>query len=72
MANKIVQLDMFRTQKDEEEVIFKKSVEKSIRGLFSRYTENCVMIEELHRRFDRLSEDLYKFMEDMEKCKVNV
>lgn len=55
MSTKVVQLDLFRQHDDE----FKKRAEKSIRGLFARYNDLEFLVLEMHKRLDKMSEDLY-------------
>jgi hypothetical protein len=64
MAGKIVQFDMFKTEKEQamqlEMEEFKKMVVKSFRGLFARYNEIEFAMLEMHKRIDNLSESIYE------------
>lgn len=60
MATEVIQLDLFINEREQlaklEEDQFKKNVAKSIRGLFARYNEVELLVIDLHRRMDRMTD----------------
>ena len=64
MAGKVVQFDMFKSEKEQAMQLemdeFKKMVVKSFRALFARYNEMEFATLEMHKRLDNLSEAIYE------------
>ncbi|HEY5236134.1 MAG TPA: hypothetical protein VIJ14_08155 [Rhabdochlamydiaceae bacterium] len=60
----LVQLDLFRDALKQQENIeleeFKKSATKCIKGLFARHNEMEFLVFEMHKKIDKLQEEVYR------------
>lgn len=57
MAGKIIQMEMFESEKKEA---LKKGVDKAIRGLFARYNDLEFKLIDMDERLDMISEALMR------------
>lgn len=64
MSGKVIQLDLFREEEQQRQVIahedFKKSTTKCIKGLFARYNDLEFLVLEMHRKLEKIQEDVYR------------